>query len=283
MNWITKQIEEFIADIILNFIEFFQNQVVNAFETGTKFAEEAEIVGAIRAATLIACALVVVMVSKEIINTYMFETNGDPDGDPMQVLVKATQSICLICCNDIIFDCMTKLSTLMATDMNAAITPKKIFVETQTHITNLVADATGGIIASILFIIVYLVFTVMLAIKAGIRGVELALMKILFPFFAVDNITVSGERWNAFFSSYMVTFFGYIIQLITFNMSSINFVKGLTGSSSNYLIAMAWMYMSLNTPRWLEKFAYSSGISKTARGGLSGTMQLVNLLRMRTA
>ena len=52
---------------------------------------------------------------------------------------------------------------------------------------------------------------IMLVIKAALRGVELAVMKILVPIFSVDNITVSAERWNAFLTAYVVVFFGYII------------------------------------------------------------------------
>lgn len=281
LNWLTKQFEEFCGDIILNFINSFQDGVVKIFESGTSFSEQAEVVSAIKAATMIALALVVVMVAKAILSTYVFETDGDPDGDPMQLLVKAAQAICLICCNDIIFNTMTKISSLLAKDMNASVTPKKIFVSIENYINYIFNTLQGGVLVIIIVLIVYLVFVVMLAIKAGIRGVELALMKILWPFFAVDIITVSAERWNAFFTSYAVTFFGYIIQLFCFNMSIVTFAKSLTEKNMSYdcLLAFGWMYFALNAPKWLEKYAYSSGASRTARSGIGGIAQLATALR----
>ena len=278
MNWLTKQINEFIADAILDFTDFFKQGVIDLFNLGTKFAELDEIKGAINATTIVAMALVVVLVGKEILSTYIFETNGDPDGDPYQLLVKASQSICLICCNDIIFNFMVTISQKLGTDMKVAVTPETIFVKTNALYLN-ATDVPTKIINTI-FIIIFLIFTVTLALKAGFRGVELAFMKTLFPIFSLDLITISGERWNAFWSSYLITFLGYIIQMLAFTMGIDQYTIAITSDPSKYLIAAAFMIFAINVPKWLEKFAYSSGLSKVARGGIGGILQIGNMLRM---
>lgn len=278
MNWLTKQLNETISDMILNFTDFFKQGVIDLFNVGTSFADLKEIKGAVDALTLVGCTLVVVLVLKEILGTYVLETDGDPDGDPFQYLIKAAKALCLICCNDFIFNFMAELSTKLANDMKVAVTPETIFVKT----SGLFLQAVGGPptqIINTLFIFIFLVFVVILSLKAGLRGVELALMKILWPIFSLDNITVSGERWNAFFSSYLVTFLGYILQLLTFTLCIDCYSKAMAGNIKQYLFAAAWMYFSLNTPKWLEKFAYSSGLSKVARGGSMGLMQIGMMAR----
>ena len=277
MNWLTKNINELASDFILDFTDFFKQGVINLFEIGTGFAELNEIKGAVNATTIVAMALVVVFVAKEILSTYILETNGDPDGDPFQLLVKASQSICLICCNDVIFNFSVNITQKFATDLKAAATPEKIFVDTKKLFLNAVDPPTT--LVNSVFIITFLILTIVLAVKAGFRGVELAFMKILFPIMAIDLITVSGERWNSFFTTYVVTFTGYIFQLLAFCMAIDNYTVALVSDSSKYLTAGAFLIFSINIPKWMEKFAYSSGLSKVARGGFGGVVQLASMLR----
>lgn len=277
MNWLTKQIVEFFQDVILDFIEFSQEAIVEIFKKGTNFSKESEIAGAINATTIIAVALISVLVLKQILTVYVFETDGDADSDPIQLLVKASQAICIVCCNDFIFEQLEKIASLLSKDMNAAVTPEKVFISVL-HINSEVLTRMG--VVNVVFILVYLIGFAILSVKAAIRGVELAIMKILLPIFSADILTVSGERWNAFFTSYVVTFLGYIVQMLIFNMSILKFVSGLTQKNIDYYYAAALLYFSLKTPQWLEKYAYSSGISKVARGGLSGAMQLAYLARL---
>lgn len=279
MNWITKQIQEAMSDIILSFVEFFQKMVVEIFDNGTNFATNQQISGAVNATTLIGIALVSVMVLKQILSVYVFETDGDAETDPLQLIVKASQTICVICCNDLIYTELQKVSKLTANDLNAAVTPDKVFTNLQAVIT----QGAGLVIlgpVNLIFIIIYLIGFILLVIKAAIRGVELAVMKILVPIFAVDNITVSGERWNAFLSSYIVVFFGYIIQMLCFNMSIIEFVKALTDSGIHYMYSMGFLIFSLKSPQWLEKFAYNSGLSRGIKGAASAGMQMAYMMRL---
>lgn len=279
MNWITKQINEFMSDLILNFVEFFQKMIVKVFDSGTNFANNKEISGAVNAATVIAIALVSVMVLKQILSVYVFETDGDAEGDPLQLLVKASQAVCIICCNEMIYTELQKISKLTATDMNASVTPDNVFISLKGALTQSAGVIVFGPV-NLLFIIIYLVGFIMLVIKAALRGVELAVMKILVPIFSVDNITVSAERWNAFLTAYVVVFFGYIIQMLCFNMSIISFVKAITDSGVEYLYAIGFLIFALKTPQWLEKFSYNSGLSKGVKGAVSGGMQLAYLMRM---
>ena len=279
MNWITKQIQEAMSDIILSFVEFFQKMVVEIFDNGTNFATNQQISGAVDATTLIGIALVSVMVLKQILSVYVFETDGDAETDPLQLIVKASQTICIICCNDLIYTELQKVSKLTANDLNNAVTPDKVFASLQAVIT----QGAGLVIlgpVNLIFIIIYLIGFILLVIKAAIRGVELAVMKILVPIFAVDNITVSGERWNAFLSSYIVVFFGYIIQMLCFNMSIISFVKAITDSGVEYLYAVGFLIFSLKSPQWLEKFAYNSGLSRGIKGAASAGMQMAYMMRL---
>lgn len=272
-NWIIKQLNEAITEVGLAFIDWFQDGIVKIFDKGTTFANQTEVVGAINAVTLISCALITVVVGAEILSTYAFETNGDPEGDPMQLLVKTSQILCLICCNGIIYDTMSKLASLLTKDLNAGATPDKVFTTAKDSLT--MTSRTG------MMILFYLIVMAVFAVKAAIRGMELAWMKILWSVFALDLITVSAERWNAFFWSYLKTFFGFSLQLLAFSLSITNYCTGIAKSSgTEFLYSLGWIYVAFKTPEWLEKYVYSSGLSRMAKGLFSGGMQMAYLSRM---
>jgi len=283
MNWVTKQITEFIEDLIVSFITLLQDAIVAVFSMATDFAKLPLIENAIKATTLLVVPLIIIMVLKEIFNTHVLQTDGDPDSDPLQLLVKASKALCIACCNDIIYDFLNKLATNLMKDLNAAAKPEELFVSI-TDYFGTVAAMANPVVAPIMAIIitVYLILVMVLMLKAGIRGAELAFMKILLPIMVVDGITVASERWNNFTSSYGVTFFGFIPQMLAFSLSINFFVSGITGGKENLLYAIVCIWFSLNVPKWLEKFAYSSGLGKAGRGAMQSAMQL-SLLKSRLA
>lgn len=119
----------------------------------------------------------------------------------------------------------------------------------------------------VLFFIFLLILIFMLCLKAVLRGVELALCRILFPLFSISLCGTSRERFNSFLSTYLVTFFGYIIQVFCFEMGLANVIKALAYTTfDEYILAIAWLWFALKTPKWLEKFAYSSGLKNTVGG-----------------
>lgn len=91
-------------------------------------------------------------------------------------------------------------------------------------------------------------------------------MKILFPFMAVDLISQNRERWNAFLTSFMVTIFGYIPQLICFRVSCAQMMA--PQKIQDIMIGFTMIILAIKTPKWLEKFCYKSGITQTASSGL---------------
>ena len=283
-NWLTDQLCEVMADHITSFITSFENGIVDIFNKGIGFSEQKEIVGAVDATTMMSIGFIVVVVLKEIINTYVFETDGDPDGDPFQLMVKGSIAVCFSCCNELIFDTLNRLATCMAKDLNVAVKPTQLFDSINGYFSMYLNGIKNFVFNPIItiFILVYLIFVMITAARAVVRGAELALMKIMLPIFAADSVTVSGERWNAFLSCYAVTFFGYIPQLLCFSVSINYFVKGLAGDNICLVYAAAWLFVSMNVPKFLEKFTYTSGLSKVARGGMMGVMQL-SLLRARMA
>lgn len=275
-NWLTKNIREVFSGATLEFIEMFVNGISKFFSNCVNIAEQPEIKGAINALTLISITMISIVVAKEILNTYVFETEGDSDQDPMRLVEKAAQIVCLVCCNDIIYDTAKDLSELAVKDIGISVLPEEIFYKTEALF---MGNLTLLGLVNVIFCLVYVICTLVFVVIGGIRGAELAFMKILWPFFSLDLMTVTAESWKAFLSSYGITFFGYILRMLAFSLSTIAYFEAIAGDAVEYLYAIVWMYMVFYAPKWMEKWIYKSGLSNVARGGLSGAVSISMLRR----
>ena len=119
--------------------------------------------------------------------------------------------------------------------------------------------------------------------QAAKRGAELMLFQLLISIMAVDLLTTNKERWNSFFTELIITIFGYIIQLICFKIFMVIFsgvvaVDDPVKAAKNVFLALAWLMLVISSPKWLQKFSYSSGVGNVAKGGLRNSTYLISSL-----
>lgn len=284
MNWILQNIRECIMNFIDGIFEMIALAVNTIFVSGAELAEHEDLVGAYMVVGLIAFSLVSLVVMKQIFSIYIMETDGDPDSNPLDLLTKAAIAIALISCNAAIYSTMLNFATTFGNELFSSLEPVDIVGSIRTAREELFAmqDMANQLISPF-FVLIYLVGTTVLCIKAGIRGAELCLMKILFPFFCCDIISSRRERWNAFFTSYLVTMVGYTLQILCFRLSGNQFSRycGGEGGMERSMFAYAFLYLAIKAPKWLEKFIYTSGLGQSVGGGArSAAFMLPNLLRM---
>lgn len=248
---------------------FYKNSMV------LELFNESYVATAASVTTQVATVFLSVLAVKHILTTYVLETDGDKDMDPLQYLVKVTVSIALIQISPFLMNYLLKLAEKAC---NAMIGSTNFVLKQELTIpeflNNAAVKATGVFVMCI-----YAIAVIMLLVKACIRIAELCLMKILFPLFACDIVTPSRERWNAFIVSYLITIFGYIIQLFSLNLS-IKYYSGAHEMGS-IMLSFGLMYFAVKAPKWLEKFCYSSGIGQSIGGvGRSAIYMAPQIMRM---
>lgn len=267
-NWVTKNISEFLTETLQSFIDFVADGINGLFVFAAEAGESGIVNDACAVATGIAITLVLLMTLKQIFSIYVMETDGDADANPLQLIMKASQAIALISCNAYVFNLLNRLANAFSDELLQGVDVQSI--------VPLVAEAaymvTTGMVALPLFLMLLLILVIIMGIKAGIRGAELALMKILFPFFCVDLLSINREKWDSFAASYLVTFFGYTLQIFCVKIFITSFTGGKTLSS--YAVSLAWMYMSIKTPEWLQKYTYTSGLRGVVGGGVRNAAML---------
>lgn len=270
-NWVLQNILSGCAELLQQFLVAFGSIFDNIFVAVAEFNEG--IARDVTDFTLpFSIAFIIFLTLKQYFSVYVLETDGDPDADPLDVLFRASQAIAVAVCCDWFFDFFLDFSSSFVNDLqsNALSSTGGEVSDTLNELLSIPANFKSIPAVIIIIAIGVTVAIIIFGISAGIRGAELILFKMLFPLFACDLLTTSRERWNGFFTSYLVTWLAYGLQLVSFNMFASTLTNFVTSDVTDFwklfAIMIGWLVLMLRAPRWLEKFAYSSGIAS----GLSG-------------
>ena len=277
VNWALNNLLSGISELVSHSIYYFTNFINNIFVEVVKI-NNSWVGNVANYTTVLACILVVTLTMRQFFTVYVLECEGDPESDPLDIVVRAAEAIAFACSGTAIFNFMMEFSQVFASEFLESTIPQNF------DIAELLLNLHKAVTSPIaLFLVVILVIgLVLFFITAGIRGAELILMKILFPIFAADKVTTGRNKWNSFFTSYMITWLGYIVQLLSFQMFSYSLVNladnGINVFTKDTVICLGWMVLMIRAPRWLQKYCYSSGTadgaSRTSRVALSAGYRL---------
>lgn len=216
-----------------------------------------------------------VLGAKHIVTTYMLETDGDKDMNPLQFLVKSSIAIAVIQSANFIFTYANKLSVLACKYIVGDTSFTVADLNNNDNVTLLIGTkSVGGIYNCIFF-----VSTMIIIIKSVLRVAELVAMKVLLPLFSCDIMTASRERWNTFIFSMFVTVFGYIIQVLMMNLGFRLYMY--PENKYSLLLALGFLIFAIKAPKFLERFLYSTGIGQSAgRLGQTAMYLMPQILRL---
>lgn len=279
MNWILKNFMESIYDVLDGFFETFNVFLNDLFNVAVTTVNKGQFTGIFALLDGIALVLIAVIVCKQYFSTYILETDGDPDSDPINLVERTVIAIALIVNGGYIFKLLTDTALTFGNELITNVTKPPIDNPAYS-LFNILEDSfnQASQVVLLLFVIVYLIGTLILCFKAGLRAVELMFMKALFPLFCCDFVTSRRERFNAFMTSYLVTIFGYTFQIMFFRLSGAfcsaymmkvdaeNIMPSLT-NMVNLMIAFGCLWFAIKTPKWLEKYVYTSGLGQTLGNG----------------
>ena len=119
--------------------------------------------------------------------------------------------------------------------------------------------------------------TVIFSVVAGMRGAELVALMLFFPFFCLDMLTNSRERWNNFKMAYMFATITYSFQILFFTIAMKSYATAATGSSGEtslyWIGTIVFLIMAIRGPKTIEKYLYTSGVSNAAHSGIRMLVQ----------
>jgi len=271
-SWIFKQLTLLMCDAISGLMDFFGNLMSDMFSVIAILSNTNEVKAVLVFTSVLGLVLLAVKGSSQIVGVYGLEMSGDPDLPPGEMLVRIAVAVAVICSNVWIFDMLLYFSNVLARDLTSSADSQAVWksVSEVSAATALNVTAAGGILIIMLLIIA--VSVIIYVFMAGIRGAELTLMKILLPIFAMDILTTNREKFNAFLMDYIITFVSYSIQLLCFRLFSVFFTSiaatDFVEMPAMMIVCAGWVVLMFKVPKWLQKYAYSTGIGRAAGAGI---------------
>ena len=281
MNFGLQNITDATSELISDVIENFTDMIELVFSLGTDIALGNSMSG-VNAASLctqgLAGMILCCMAAKQIFTTYITETDGDPDMEPTQILVKYSLAMAVIWSSMVMFQIVVKWGNKFTDALIGSADLE--FKNVLDAALGLFGIGTTNFLIGPFLLALYIIAIFIFAFKAGVRGAELAVFRIILPIMACDMITPSRERWNSFVTSFLVTVFGYSLQILLFRISLQLLVMTHMDPAMNFTMAFAFIWLAIVMPDWLKKFSYSSGLGNTAgRTGQSGAILVASFLR----
>lgn len=277
MNWIWQNVVETVANILDGLIETINIGIIDLYENAAQLPiDNANIVAASNTTSLIAVALISLAVSKRVYSTYIGETEGDSESDPLNIIEAAAIGIAIIVNNNVLYKIFIEAAKNFGGDLINSMGDIDVDTNLSNAIAMVSADLTPSHAIEMIYIALYVIGIIWLCVKGGMRGAELSAFTMLLPFFCADIISTKKERFTSFITSYIVTMFGYALQIFFFRISGNLFASYASGQGLVHIFeAAGFLYLSIKGPKWLEKYIYSSGVGQTVTGASTSMMHIV--------
>lgn len=283
MNWLLKIIYNAILEGLIALLNKFKPLLSNIFKVMYDLSSTLEFDKVKEYTKSIGLTLVGVYAIKLCIDTYVLQTEGDPDADPFEMITRIAKTCAFIICGDWFIDKMLHLASLFSDEIIKSLDLEKrdIIDMSMNELSKMSNYNDAAIFIILILMVVCLITYTIVSFKAAKRAVDIVLFNVALPIVALDNLTTNREKFNSFFQDLFVCSFGYIIQnfciCVFFNV----FAEALRNNLNvGYMVlGIAWL-MTVFKARYLEKWTYSSGIGNAVKAGLrSMTYTIPNIVR----
>ena len=273
MDFLLKSLTKFIGNFTTALLKGVVPTFNSVFQALVKsFVEQSAVKSLHNAFVGLSIFLIMLFCMHSYFNTYITETDGDPDADPMDILVRGAKAVAYSCCSGWVFGTFMNFTSAIAekaiTEMGES---ADWSISLGTVIQALMGNITGFSFVWTVIIQVIVIGTIAFYVIATIRAIELMLMYIILPLFCSELCYTSHERFNGIITNICVTGLYYILQLVCFYMLCQSIISMLTGVGPDSAItlesfrSLGWLIATLRSPKWLEKFAYSTGIGDSSK------------------
>lgn len=281
---------DFLQSMILDGCFAIYNKLFAIVETISDISNEIPNADAIFDFTAdVASILLIILFLKKVFTNYVLDLDGEADYDVLQSITNICVALAVINCGGEIHELLMKVSELLRSGMSEKIassitdqdleiydamknTISRLGLSWGTKVSSAVTPGgigTAFMLLSSLWGIVVIILLIILLGKLMFRGVELFFFRVLLPIFASDIISGKKELWSQFSQEYLKTIFGYLLQRLALDMAvALVFEIGTVSSEPleslwyPFLSTML-LYFAIKTPKWLQKFTYSSGVGQT--------------------
>ena len=276
MDYLLKSIANFIGNLeygmisssLTGIIDFFQKIMKACITNSLIIASHNSVLG-------ISMSLIILFCVKQYFDTYVMETSGDPEADPLDILVRGSRAAAMAAGSTWFFYTFMNFCSAFAEKILTNNGEPEFILGFNQALDGLMGNLTVKGFIWLLFLFAVLIGIIVFYIIAALRAAELSLMFIIVPLFTTELCYTSHERLNGLLTNIVVTGMYFSFQLLLFNLflnQLVDSLFGITASSSmdsNTYVTIGFLIATLRSPKWLDLFAYNSGVGDMAKRSIA--------------
>ncbi len=268
-----NNIANFFASLFEQLITFFATILADIMSTSQDVLSIPLVDNGIKYAQALAFTVLVLKVMNEAIQTYILYQNGDPDADPSGLVIRTGQAVAIITALPWFVEQIFIFGSKLATDV-AGLKTGKAGIDDWAFITTEIIASKGMVIA--IFGIILALMMLIVAIQATIRGAELALMAVLGPIMALNITSNNRSIWAAWIRQVIIVCCSQALQIFMLS-GALSLLTSQAVSGNGLLLVFGWLWVTIKSPKYIQQFAYSTGLTGTIGGTAKqvGTMAIM--------
>lgn len=272
---LSNAINGFLTTIFQGIIETFGMILANIIGTSANVLQMPFVQSGIKYTQALAFSLLVMKAMNEAFQTHILRTNGDPDADPGNLIIRTGQATAVIAVMPWIVEQIFIFGTKVANDISH-------LNSGSTNVTTWIDLIKGNMEGSFILImsgLIIVISVLVIAVQAAIRGAELALMSVIGPIMALNLTSSNRNVWGSWFKQILIICVSQALQIFMLQ-GAITVITISNLSGTGLLMIFAWLWVTIKTPKFLQQFAYTTGFSGAVGGTArqAGSMALMKIM-----
>lgn len=263
-NLILNTVVDIANDFITGILNLVGNFVDYMFVVTLEAGEITYITDLCKLSAGLSLSLLGVAGVKRILAVYVFQTQGDPDEDPIELLYRIAMAVALIGTNSWIYLELKNFFFALAEDIKGMSGSTGISENIISAISFEKIELDGMVLAFLILIFFLVLSLIIFSLVGAIRAAQITFYRVILPIFTVDLISNEHKAWDAFLKDYLMQYATYCIQLICFQMIAACIAHMSMGAILYLLMAFAWVYIGIAGPEAVKKNLQPTGLAASA-------------------
>ncbi|MFI3238736.1 MAG: DUF6102 family protein [Lachnospiraceae bacterium] len=216
-------------------------------------------------------SLIILVFLKKGFECYVMWTDGDPDSEPISLVIRFIQAIAIAVCFPVLYGWLAEITENLTDELMVAIGGSTNY-DWQTWVTGITSLGITTAIFGLIFIICYFI----LYFQFLMRGLEIMILRVGMPMACVglldNNKGVFAEYTKMFFKAMLTV----MIQICLCKLG-VGMMLNI-GFNMNIFWGIACMVMAIKTPQFINQFIVPGGSG--AGGAINNIYHSVRLVQV---
>lgn len=274
-KWGLGAFTNILKTFLLNVIEAFSSFINDMFSMSSSIIDGEYATKLTSYCFKLGLAMLVISGLMQIIKLYLLPDSGEVEDNPGGYFIRFTKATIIMCCSTQICAIVNNISSKLANDFLIIVSKSDTSSLSQSLIDEIgsisIDSPALGTIA--IFMIIVISFLVIL-FQIGIRAINLVILQIVAPLFSVNYLTTDKALFNKWLQNLCSVSLTYVMQIVCLNIGMRFIVDGID-VMLNLLVGACWLIVTIQSPKVLKEFAYSTGTNGGAKGVASTVGRMI--------